>query len=84
MKITAATLWTNDVKPMQDFYTETLGFPLFEETATAFTVQIGTSQLRFELDTTRHSNRNNITLRLTSREMRFNWQRTGCNNVSRY
>lgn len=52
MRITAATLWTNDVKPMQDFYTETLGFPLVEETATAFTVQIGTSQLRFELDTT--------------------------------
>ncbi|MDW2887127.1 VOC family protein [Exiguobacterium artemiae] len=52
MKITAATLWTNDVKLMQDFYTETLGFPLVEETATAFTMQIGTSQLRFELDTT--------------------------------
>ena len=52
MKITAATLWTNDVKPMQDFYTGTLGFPLIEETATAFTLQIGTSQLRFELDTT--------------------------------
>jgi len=52
MKITAATLWTNDVKPMQDFYTGTLGFPLIEETASAFTLQIGTSQLRFELDTT--------------------------------
>ncbi|MGE6556543.1 VOC family protein [Exiguobacterium artemiae] len=52
MEITAATLWTNDVKPMQDFYTETLGFPLVEETNTTFTLQIGTSRLRFELDTT--------------------------------
>ncbi|WP_214765783.1 MULTISPECIES: glyoxalase [unclassified Exiguobacterium] len=51
MKITVATLWTNQVKPMQDFYTGTLSFPLVEETETSFTVQIGTSQLRFELDT---------------------------------
>ncbi|MGX8178378.1 VOC family protein [Exiguobacterium artemiae] len=52
MKITAATLWTDHVKPMQHFYTTTLGFRLVEETATSFTVQIGTSQLRFEQDTT--------------------------------
>lgn len=50
MKITVATLWTNQVKPMQDFYTGTLSFPLVEETETSFAVQIGTSQLRFEQD----------------------------------
>ena len=55
MKITVATLWTDQVKPMQDFYTGTLSFPLVEETETSFTVQIGTSQLRFELDTTQQA-----------------------------
>lgn len=51
MKITKTVLCVDDIKSMKNFYLETLGFTKLNETETSFEIQIGTSSMKFELET---------------------------------
>ncbi len=48
MHIQELSLQTDNLAAQKDFYTTTLGLPLQEETATAFTVQTGATRLSFQ------------------------------------
>ncbi|GCE24426.1 VOC family protein [Dictyobacter kobayashii] len=48
MHIRALILQTRQLAEQKEFYTAILGLPLFNETATAFTIQAGTTRLTFQ------------------------------------
>ncbi|WP_114571586.1 VOC family protein [Exiguobacterium flavidum] len=50
MKITKATLYTDNIEQMKQFYLKTLGFSQVSETDRSFAIQAGASVLEFELD----------------------------------
>lgn len=50
MKITKTTLYIDNIEPMKNFYIETLGFSKLSETETSFEVQVGTSIIKFEVE----------------------------------
>ena len=48
MKITHLKLYTNRLELEKEFYTQTLGFELIDDTSNHFTIKIGWSELTFE------------------------------------
>ena len=54
MKITHLKLYTNKLIVEKEFYTQTLGFELIEDTPNHFTIKIGWSKLTFEKSKTAH------------------------------
>lgn len=50
MKITRTVLYIENIEPMKNFYIKTLGFSMLSETENSFEVQVGTSSIKFELE----------------------------------